>query len=104
MKIPPSEPDQSPQPTPFIGCLGCLGRFVFLFFLYLFRFVFLFFLYALLIFAFMGLGLIQSDVAPYRIQCNDGSRIETWEVHSAERFLRKKTKEGQRCQREYTAE
>ena len=87
-----------------MGCFGCLGRFVFLFFLYLFRFVFLFFLYALLMFAFIGLGLSPRAVAPYRIQCSDGSRCETWEVHSAESFLRKKTKEGKRCQREYPQE
>ncbi|PZV08194.1 MAG: hypothetical protein DCF22_20670 [Leptolyngbya sp.] len=97
MTIPPSEPDQSPQDIPRISCFGCLGQFVYLFFL-------LFLLGPLVGFASMILGITPIPVAPYRIQCNDGSRIETWEVHSAERFLRKKIKEGQRCQREYTAE
>ena len=85
MTIPPSEPDQSPQPVPFTGCgvvLACM----------------------LLWASFFGLIYLSIAVAPYRVHCNDGegtSRHGMWDVHSAESLLREETKEGKRCQREY---
>ena len=90
---PPSEPDQSPQPTHLP-----------VFFKILNWVVFLYFLLFLLIFAFFGLHALLTAVSPYRVHCNDGKgtvRSGSWSVHSAESFLREKTKEGKRCQREY---
>ena len=82
MTIPPSEPDQSPQPDPFMGCGFFLA-------------------YVLVAPSFFGLVILLIAVAPYRIHCDGGSRYGSWSVHSAESSLRQETKGGKRCQREY---
>ena len=87
MTIPPSKPDQSPQPDPFMGCGFVLA-------------------YVLVMASFVGLGFLLAAVAPYRIHCTNAEGKGfwghgSWDVRSAESFLREKTKEGKRCQREY---
>ena len=92
MTIPPSEPDQSPQPTPFMVFCGCCG--------------YLGFIFPVLGLSLLGLYYLSVAVAPYRIHCNYNDpetdwRHGSWDVHSAESFLREETKKGTRCKREY---